>query len=190
MRYIVILTCFLFLAGCSGRTSSSRSEVIRTDLSQWQTLDVPFQGICYEIPAAAFHSQMHHIPHLMSDSTWMLTVDIDKETAEQRATPWEPAPENPVSKDPGYMAWLKWTHEVHTNTSTSESGNRREYRRDILNTDGSVVRIHIQYVFGLFTPQQQIEDETAIKRIATNDTQQSAAPLPRAPQTGHSEVGR
>jgi hypothetical protein len=101
----------------------------------------------------------------MIDSVWMLSVSIDRETPAQRTDSHRPSPENPLSRDQDFMAWHKWSHDLHMETSTWQTGNRREYRHDIQNPDDSAVRIHITYVFGWFTPAEQKEDEAAITRI-------------------------
>lgn len=156
-----------------------RSPVRRTDLSQWKTIEIPHQGVSVEMPADAHGMKMHPHPNFMCDSVWMFSVSIEKETAEQRKDMWQPSEQNPLSRNQDYMNWLKWTHELHKATSTWESGKRREYRHDIQNPDGSVVRAHITYVFGWFAEEEQQQDEAAIKRIIASvrpiirkDTQQ------------------
>ena len=150
----------LLMTGCL-----STSPVHRTDLTNWKTVEMPFQGVTLELPTKAFHFQMHQHPNFLCDSVWMLSVSIDKETIDQRQHPCIPSSENPLSTDKDYMAWAKWSHDIHLETATWESGNRREYRHDIPNPDGSIVRTHITYAFSWFSKNEQEQDEAAIKRI-------------------------
>lgn len=164
---IALPLLFAVVAACSS------DSIRRTDLSSWKAMTFPEEGIALDVPTKVTNLPkesptflLHSRSNGVADATWFIGVGATRKSAGDFANPPIPTSDNPVSADAEYMKWLQWVVARHDTLSVYEKRDKtRQYRRDLILSNGDIVSFEATYRYAPFSEAEQAADDAAIRRI-------------------------